>query len=489
MNRPARTAATHPVVPGYHPDPSVCRVGEEYFLATSSFEYAPGVPIHRSTDLVHWELLGHALTREDQWPLGTFADSRGIFAPTLRHHDGRFWMITTDVDGLGGQLLVTAQDPAGPWSPAVRLPHVAGIDPDIAWDDDGRCLVTFCATLEPRIHIMQVEVDPATGETLEEPRSMWSGTGLEHPEAPHLYRRDGWWYLMVAEGGTGRGHAVSIARSRSPRGPFEGAAHNPILSHRSLGHPVQSTGHADLVERPDGTWAILFLGTRPRGSFPGWHVNGRESFLAEVKWRDGWPHAVDSEVSVAAPGWFEDELAAPLGPRWVSPGLLPEDFVSPAPGGGVELRPADAPSGAAAMIAARCTEEHWRATAEVEPGTGTAALRVRLDERHWVEVRAGAGGLSGVVRVGDLEQTLTSLAFDGTAARLEVRSVPPTTGGPDDLELAAHVGGRELSLGRLDGRYLSSEVAGGFTGRMWGARAVEGTVTVRRLAVGPLEGA
>ena len=153
------------------------------------------------------------------------------------------------------------------------------------------------------------------------------------------------------------------------------------------------------------------------------------------------------------------------------------------------LRPADAPSGAAAMIAARCTEEHWRATAEVEPGTGTAALRVRLDERHWVEVRAGAGGLSGVVRVGDLEQTLTSLAFDGTAARLEVRSVPPTTGGPDDLELAAHVGGRELSLGRLDGRYLSSEVAGGFTGRMWGARAVEGTVTVRRLAVGPLEGA
>lgn len=482
-----RTAREVPVVPGYHPDPSVCRVGEEFFLATSTFEYAPGVPIRRSTDLVHWELLGHALTRADQWPLGTFDDSRGIFAPTLRHHDGRFWMITTDVDGLGGQLLVTAEDPAGPWSPAVRLPDVAGIDPDLAWDADGRCLVTFCATLEPQIQIMQVEVDPATGASLETPRRLWSGTGLEHPEAPHLYERDGWWYLMVAEGGTGRGHAVSIARSRSPRGPFEGAPHNPILSHRSLAHPVQSTGHADLVERPDGTWAILFLGTRPRGSFPGWHVNGRETFLAEVEWRDGWPHVHPSDTEVAGPEWFTETFDSwPLDPRWVSPGLLPEDFVAPAPGGGAEVREAVAPSGAASMLASRCTEEHWSASATVEPGTGVAALRVRLDERHWAEVRAGAGELAGVARVGDLAQQLARVDLTADRVELEVRAVPATTGGPDDLELAAVVAGRRHELGRIDGRYLSSEVAGGFTGRVWGVRAVRGSVVVREVAVGPL---
>lgn len=484
---PRRLASHHPVVPGYHPDPSVCRVGEEFFLATSTFEYAPGVPIRRSRDLVDWTLVGHALTRADQWPLGTFADSRGIFAPTLRHHEGRFWMITTDVDGAGGQLLVTTEDPAGEWSPAVRLPDVHGIDPDLAWDDDGRCLVTFCATLEPEIQIMQVEVDPVTGTSLEEPRRLWSGTGLEHPEAPHLYRRGDWWFLMVAEGGTGRGHAVSIARSRSPRGPFEGAPHNPILSHRSLAHPVQSTGHADLVERPDGSWAILFLATRPRGSFPGWHVNGRETFLAEIEWREDWPHVVPSETEVAGPQWFDDDLSGPLDLRWVSPGLLPTEFVTPLPGGGLTLRPAVAPSGVASMLAARCTEEHWVATADVEPRAGTVALRVRLDERHWVEVRAGDGEISGVVRVGDVEQTLGSIGHDGGPVRLEVRSVPPTTGGPDDLELFVHLAGAPQRLGRVDGRYLSSEVAGGFTGRVWGVRAVRGEAVVRRLAVGPLD--
>jgi len=483
-----RPASHFPVVPGFHPDPSVVRVGEEYFLATSTFEYAPGVPIHRSTDLVHWELIGHALTREDQWPLGTFKDSRGIFAPTLRFHDGKFWMIVTDVDGGGGQILVTAEDPAGKWSPSVRLLGIPGIDPDLAWDDEGRLLVTFCATLEPVIHIMQAEVDPTTGENLEKPRSMWSGTGMNHPEAPHLIRRGDWWYLMIAEGGTHTGHAVSIARSRDPRGPFEGAPHNPILSHRSLGHPVQSTGHADLVERPDGSWAILYLATRPRGGFPGWHVNGRETFLADVVWREDWPFVEPSEVEVAPPQWFTERFDSwPLDPRWISPGLLPQDFASPASGGGVELRVAPAPSGAAAMLAARCTEERWRASTVVEPGSGLAALRVRMDERHWVEVRVGDGEVSSVVHIGELEQTLASAPFDGTSATLEVRAVDGSTGGPDDLQLFAHLGSTTVPLGRVDGRYLSTEVGGGFTGRMWGPRAVRGTVVVREAAVGSLE--
>ena len=488
MTSQRRPASLFPVIPGFHPDPSVCRVGEWYYLATSTFEYAPGVPIRRSKDLVHWELLGHALTRRDQWPLGTFKDSRGIFAPTLRHHDGRFWMITTDVDGGGGQILVTAEDPAGEWSPSVRLPDIAGIDPDLAWDDEGRLLVTFCATLEPVIHIMQAEVDPTTGRALEKPRSMWSGTGMNHPEAPHLVRRGDWWYLMVAEGGTHTGHAVSIARSRDPRGPFEGHPHNPILSHRSLGHPVQSTGHADHVERADGTWAILFLDTRPRGGFPGWHVNGRETFLADVEWREDWPYVVPSEVEVAGPEWFTETFESwPLHPRWVSPGLLPQEFTAPVVDGGLEVREALAPSGAASMLAARCTEERWQVSGLLEPGAGVAALRVRMDERHWAEVRAGDGTVAAVARVGQLEQVLGSVPVPDGPVRVGVRAVDPTTGGPDDLELLVHLDGATLTLGRLDGRYLSTEVGGGFTGRTWGVRAVRGSVVVRELSVGPVE--
>ncbi|MDQ2624125.1 MAG: glycoside hydrolase family 43 protein, partial [Actinomycetota bacterium] len=463
-----------------------------YYLATSTFEYLPGIPIHRSTDFETWELIGHVATRRGQLDVEEVPTAGGAWAPTIRHRDGVFHLVITDAMGRG-MLHFTAPDAAGPWSDGDLLRQadgsasLDGIDPDIAWDPEGRCLVTFCATLEPQIQIMQVEVDPATGASLGVPRRVWSGTGLAHPEAPHLYHREGWWYLMVAEGGTGLGHAVSIARARSPRGPFDGAPHNPILSHRSLAHPVQSTGHADLVERPDGSWAILFLGTRPRGSFPGWHVNGRETFLAEVEWRDGWPHVVPSDVEVAGPAWFDDELSSPLDARWISPGLIPESFVSAAPGGGAELRPAPAPSGTVSMLAARCTEDHWRATAHVAPGAGTVALRVRLDERHWIEARAGSGVLTGVLRVGDVEHSLATAPFDDDEVRLEARSVPPTTGGPDDLELAAQLAGGTVELGRVDGRYLSTEVAGGFTGRTWGVRAVDGTVTVRRLAVGPLD--
>ena len=132
-----------PVLPGFHPDPSICRVGDTYYLATSSFEYAPGVPIFRSTDLRSWELVGHALDRPTQLDVSKAGPSGGIFAPTLRHHDGRFWMITTNWADDGGQLLVHADDPAGPWSEPVRIPSAMGIDPDLAWDDDGTCLMTY----------------------------------------------------------------------------------------------------------------------------------------------------------------------------------------------------------------------------------------------------------------------------------------------------------------------------------------------------------
>jgi beta-xylosidase len=214
----------NPVLPGFHPDPSVCRVSDEYFLVTSSFTYFPGVPIFRSTNLVDWTQIGNVLDRRSQLDLrrtegGTWL---GVFAPTLRYHDGRFWMITTVYthDGLRN-FFVTAGDPAGAWSEPTTL-DIVGIDPDLAWDADDNCWV-HCALGSIQRH----RIDDTTGAVLSGPELTWSGTGLQYPEAPHLFEREGTWYLMLAEGGTERGHGESIARGPSPRGPWEPCPHNP----------------------------------------------------------------------------------------------------------------------------------------------------------------------------------------------------------------------------------------------------------------------
>ena len=187
-----------------------------------------------------------------------------------------------------GQLIVSAEDPSGPWSEPVFVAGALGVDPDLAWDEQGVCHLTWSTFGDASI-ILQAEIDSWTGVLLSEPQRLWSGTGLAAPEAPHVYLRDGWWYLLIAEGGTARGHAVSVARSRSITGPYEGNPANPIFTHRSTAEPVQSTGHADLVELPSGRWAAVYLGVRPRGFTPQFHVNGRETFLAAVRWEDKWP--------------------------------------------------------------------------------------------------------------------------------------------------------------------------------------------------------
>ena len=302
----------NPVLPGFYPDPSVCRVGDEYVLAASSFTYFPGVPIFRSHDLVTWTQVGHALDRPSQLDLsGTEGfSSGGILAPTIRYHDGRFWMITTVLRSGGvDSFFVTATDAAGPWSEPTPV-GVQGIDPDLAWDDDGNCWV-HCSAGGPGI--LRYRIDDRTGDVLDGPVLAWTGSGLQFPEAPHLFLRGDWWYLLIAEGGTERGHAVSIARGPSPIGPWEGCPANPILSHRSTDHPVQSTGHGDLVEAVDGSWWMVLLGTRPRGITPGYHVLGRETFLVPVDWVDGWPvvGALELEMAGAPPGARVDGARLP----------------------------------------------------------------------------------------------------------------------------------------------------------------------------------
>lgn len=278
----------NPIIPGYSPDPSICRVGDDFYLVNSSFEFFPGVPIYHSTNLVNWELIGHVLDRESQLHLEGCRNSGGIYAPTIRHHDGRFYMITTNVTDKGN-FVVHADNPKGPWSEPAWIDQ-GGIDPSLFWDDDGTCYYCSTGTIDGVRGIVGFVINPDTGEILSDKKIIGIGCGGMCTEGPHIYKRNGWYYLMTAEGGTEYGHREAIGRSRSFWGPYENCPDRQILSHRERKrHEIQATGHADLVEGANGNWWAVFLGIR-NFSKALLHNLGRETFLAPVSWNeDGWP--------------------------------------------------------------------------------------------------------------------------------------------------------------------------------------------------------
>ncbi|GAA1662838.1 glycoside hydrolase family 43 protein [Glycomyces endophyticus] len=493
MSRPttseAVSAAVHPIVPGFHPDPSVCRVGDDYYLAHSSFEYFPGAPLFHSRDLVSWRRIGNILDRRGQFLRGDGRPSGGVYGPTLRHHDGRFYYVTTNVGDPGsGQTIVSAEDPAGDWSDPILVPRAVGIDPDLAWDEDGTCYLTWAGTVatddgDTGNGVWQGRLDLKTGDFEAPPYLVWQGSGLAHPEAPHQYRIGGRWYLLLAEGGTERGHSVTIARADRPEGPYEACPHNPVLTHRSTPHPVQNTGHADLVETASGEWAAVYLGVRPGGFTPSFHVLGRETFLAGVDWVDGWPVFVEDRYTFTPdPTGFEDDFTgAALDLRWVSPASEPERLATPRPGGGLDLRdPGDRSPG---LLCARVTDLRWEAEAVF---AGSGRFEVRIDDRHRYGLVFAGGEVRAEARIGGVRAELGSVAAAGDAvlriAAVECDAETMTAYGPDDIVLS--VDGAELA--RLDGRYLSTEVATGFTGRMLGVGAAGDDSHLRRFAYRPV---
>lgn len=274
----------NPIIPGFHPDPSVCRVGDTFYLVNSSFQYFPGVPIFQSKDMIHWEQIGNVLNRESQIPLKGATSWQGIYAPTIRYHDGTFYMITTNI-GNGGNFMVTAHDVRGPWSEPIWLQQ-QGIDPSLYFED-GKCYMVS----NPDNTIMLCEIDPVTGKQLTESKPLWQGTGGRYPEGPHLYKKDGWYYLLISEGGTELAHRLTIARSKKIDGPYIANPDNPLLTHCSLAgqsSQIQGTGHGDLVQGKDGQWWMVFLAYRNFGG--AYHHLGRETFLAPVTWEKGkWP--------------------------------------------------------------------------------------------------------------------------------------------------------------------------------------------------------
>ncbi|AXG77685.1 glycoside hydrolase family 43 protein [Streptomyces paludis] len=516
-------SALNPLIPGFHPDPSVCRVGDDYYLACSTFEYLPGIPVFHSRDLAEWTLIGHVAERASQLAVAEVPTLGGAWAPTIRHHDGRFWCVVTDAMGRGS-LIFTAERPEGPWSEGTVMRGVSGIDPDIVWDEDGTCYVTYSglqldtsAGSATHLGIQQVRMDPETGRALEEPRSLWSGTGLMFPEAPHLYRIDGHWYLMIAEGGTERGHSVSIARSDRPDGPFEGCPANPVLSARSTERPVQNTGHGDLVRAPDGSWLMVLLGMRPRGMTRAFSAMGRETFATALRWEDGWPVVDPVTLGEPRPEFRDrDELPGPaLAPEWVAirqePSVVGDLAGRP---GWVRLTAADGETGVEgsgdsadtamdsprpAFLGRRQLHERASFTALFDVGRGTGGLTLRMDEFHHYDIEAGAGQVRARARIGPVRQTWER-PLTGDPGSVELRIITEPVGadglermGPDTVRLAFRTGGdgdgddggRDdgpgggwQELAALDGRYIAAETAASFTGRVAGVYAAEGVVDV-----------
>jgi beta-xylosidase len=480
----------NPLIPGFNPDPSVVLVDGVYYLVTSTFEYLPGIPVYRSTDLVSWTQVGNVATRPEQAQVADTPTGGGVWAPTIRYHDGVFHVIVTVAMSPRGCVVFTASDPAGPWSDGTTIDGVGGIDPDLAWDDEGNAyvtysgLVTFGPDLGKHLGIQQVRVDLAAGKALDEPRSLWSGTGLKFPEAPHLYHLDEHWYLMIAEGGTERGHGVSIARGPGPQGPFEPDPANPVLSARSTSRPIQNTGHADLVATPDGGWALVLLGMRPLGGTQAFSPLGRETFITPVGWADGWPrpepvqlnprHGVEEESFD-----FSDssDTAVLDDPGWLAVRTTP-DAVATLADGRLSIAGRVGLDDSHPQFVGRRQRHHTSTVStRVDASAGIGGLAVRYDEQHWFALELDGTSVSAHARLNGVRQTWQ---VDVPAGEIELRieTAPPVLAfsaegmGGDRVRLFAG----DTLVAELDGRYWTAETCASFTGRVVGLYASQGTV-------------
>lgn len=332
----------NPVLPGFHPDPSIVRVDDDFYAVTSTFSWFPGLPILHSRDLVNWRQIGNAIDRAGQLDFTGLGTNRGLFAPAISHHDNRFWIVNTCIE-CGDNFVITATDPAGPWSDPVWL-QFGGIDPSLYFASDGTAWIVYndAPPGEPRYEghraLWLQQFDMESMKMLPDRTLLVDGgvNPAENPiwaEGPHIYLIDGWYYLLTAEGGTADQHSQTIYRSRELKGPYEPGPFNPILTQRDLSPErpdrVEATGHADVVQLDDGSWWGLFLATRP---FAGQStLMGRETFLLPMVWKDGWPRFLDRGVSVPMeverPALYpdpqinraswRDDFDAPLSDHWL----------------------------------------------------------------------------------------------------------------------------------------------------------------------------
>ncbi|HEY7202582.1 MAG TPA: glycoside hydrolase family 43 protein [Candidatus Dormibacteraeota bacterium] len=492
----------NPILPGSHPDPSICRAGDDYYLVTSTFEYFPGLPVHHSRDLVHWRPIGHVLDRPSQLALDGVRASGGLYAPAIRHHEGTFYVTCTAIDTRpSGSFVVTATDPAGPWSEPAWLAGADGFDPSLFFDADGTAWYVACRPVRRPARPGQTEVwlrrlDLSRVALTGRRHVIWTGAlaNAVWAEGPHLYRVDGRYYLLCAEGGTEHDHAVTVARSDRVTGPYEGSTRNPVLTHRHLGrgHPVVGTGHADLVETPGGEWWAVLLAMRPYGGGYAYNL-GRETFLAPVAWEDGWPVFCPGvgQVPLELPGpalpdhpWpadpARDDFDTPaLGPAWTVLRTPRDPAWSLAERPGhlrLRLRPERLGDRAHVAFVGR-RQQHAsfaaRAALDFAPARADecAGLVARRGDAHMGILVAGtaAGGRAAraVRRVGGDEERLGEVELAAGPVHLAVEAR-----GQDYALRVASPPGSWRTLAALDGRFLTpSGAAGDFTGTYVGMYA------------------
>lgn len=470
----------NPILSGMNPDPTICRVGDDFYLATSTFEYFPGIPIYHSRDLVNWKMIGHALATEKNNPLmGCSSSNGGQYAPTLRYNDGTFYLIGTNYGGNGSQGVsyVTAKDPAGPWSDPIWVGNWY-VDPSIEFIDG----TMYYLTPDNKGSFMLGTMNPETGEFIEPLRIVASGLGGSSPEGPHFYKIGDYYYIMSAEGGTGYEHREVIQRSKSPWGPYEPSPLNPVLS--NMNHPelaIQAAGHADLVQIQDGSWWIVCLGIRPvDGHFQ--HL-GRETFLSPVTWTDGWPKVGEDGLvleSFPSPSlkpcpWeaepARDEFDSPeLALKWTFI-RNPREFwsLSERPGYLRIKGPAGnfEGFGSPSFIGCRQSAFDMRLSSSLEfvptSDNEEAGLVVRAnDSNHYdlmVTLRDGSRAvILRKILCGEVtEECVRAVPEDGPVT-LSISSTARS------YSFSATCGSGEYELGSADSRDLSNEKLGGFTG-------------------------
>ena len=463
--------ASAQIIPGFNPDPSCVAVGGDYYLVTSTFHYFPGVPVYHSTDLKYWEQIGNVLDRPSQLPMAEANASLGIYAPTIRYNDGVFYMITTNV-GNGGNFMVTATNPAGPWSEPIWLEQ-QGIDPSLYFED-GKCYMVS----NPDATITLCEIDPVTGKTLSPGKPLWKGTGGRFSEGPHIYKHDGWYYLLISEGGIEMAHCLTVARSRNIYGPYDANPANPIFTHCSLAGQesnIQATGHGDIFQAADGSFWICMLAYRRYGG--DFHHIGRETFLAPVTWANEWPVINDGKplVENANPEHHSiDYDFAYIGPEWM---YIQQPVVSnykALPGGGIELRGTGkgfdwgSVSPTALLRRQQNADCVVRATVKAKGRGSEGGLAVYQTHNGHIEFFVSGGKATVRVRARSILAEQGSVAVKGGKANLEIRALG------DHYEFFAD----GKYVGRVDSAVLSSEFAGGFTGVTVGPYCQSGTVEI-----------
>ncbi len=496
----------NPILAGFHSDPSIVAARGKFYMVHSTFTYFPGIPVFESEDLVHWTQVGSAIHRPGQLDFDGLGLSRGVFAPTIEYRNGTFYVVNTSVDA-GGNFIVTATDPAGPWSDPVWLPGIGGIDPSLFFDDDGRAYILN--NDEPEVPVRYdghraIWLQAIDIDTLKPfgPRKVLIDGGVkpeDNPiwiEGPHIYKVDGWYVLSNAEGGTGPQHSQVVLRSRDVWGPYIPYEHNPILTQRDLPPdrdlPITNAGHVDMVEGPDGSWWAVFLASRNYDVRQ--YNTGRETFLLPVTWKDGWPTILPLGETIPytlpAPSWMarpadqapmsgnftrRDEFDAPaLEREWMYVRVPKRDWTDLASHPGQlaihPLREGLDTLGNPSFIGRRQQHLVFEAsTALAPPAQGVAAgLAAFQSGNHWYVV--------GVRRDADDALQLFVERAKGEGAPVEVlatRTVPAADAlrlriagdeGEIAFAFAADDGDWQPLLEGADATMLSTDDAGGFVG-------------------------